>query len=121
MMTATLYERLGGEAGIAAIANDVVDNHLANPLVQARFRAAKDIPKLKRLATEFFCMGSGGPQSYTGRDMLATHRGMNISGSEYLAVIDDVMAALAKHGIDEATQKDVLFILYGLRKEILGV
>jgi hemoglobin len=44
---------------------------------------------------------------------------MNINEQEYLAVIDDVMAALAKHKIDDATCKDVLSILYSLKGEVL--
>ena len=118
-MSTSLYDRLGGAAGIAAIASDVVDNHLVNPLVAPRFAASDDVPRLKRLAAEFFCAGAGGPETYTGKDMRAAHRGMNINEQEYLAVIDDVMSALAKHNIDETTRKDVLAILYSLKGEIL--
>jgi hemoglobin len=118
-MSLSLYDRLGGAAGITAIVSDAVDNHLNNPVVSPRFRASTDIPRAKRLAAEFFCAGAGGPETYSGKDMRAAHRGMNINEQEYLAVIDDVMAALAKHKIDDATCKDVLSILYSLKGEVL--
>jgi hemoglobin len=51
--------------------------------------------------------------------MRDTHRGMNINEAEYMATIDDILAALRKHGIDEQTQKDVLAIAYSLKGEIL--
>jgi hemoglobin len=120
-MSASLYDRLGGAAGISAIIDDVVTAHLANPLVQTRFMNVKDLPHLKQMAREFFAAGSGGPEAYTGRDMRTTHRGMNISEQEYLAVMDDILGALDKNGIDEATKKDVLAILYSLKGEIIRV
>jgi len=120
-MSASLYDRLGGEAGISAIVDDVIAAHLANPAVQARFLNVSDIEHAKKMAREFFCAGSGGPEAYTGRDMLTTHRGMNISEQEYLAVMDDIMAALDKHKIDDVTKKDVLAILYSLKGEIIRV
>jgi hemoglobin len=120
-VSASLYDRLGGAAGISAIVDDVVANHLANPAVQNRFMAVKDVEHLKKMAREFFCAGSGGPEAYTGRDMRTTHRGMNISEQEYLAVMDDIMAALDKHRIDDVTKKDVLAILYSLKGDIIRV
>jgi hemoglobin len=120
-MPTSLYARLGGAAGISAIVEDVVANHLANPAIQTRFLAVKDVDHLKKMAREFFGAGSGGPDPYTGRDMLTTHRGMNVSEQEYIAVMDDILAALDKHGIDEATKKDVLAILYSLKGDIIRV
>jgi hemoglobin len=116
----TLYERLGRREGIARITHTLIDNHLASPVVGPRFRAA-DRDKLERLAIEFFCAGSGGPQAYTGRDMLATHKGMNISEQEFVAVVDDAMAALASHDIDPATSNEVLAVLWSLKGEVLRV
>jgi hemoglobin len=118
-MSASLYDRLGGAAGIAALVDDVMTAHLSNPVVQPRFRNIKDLEHAKKMAREFFCAGSGGPEAYTGRDMLTTHRGMNISEQEYLAVMDDIMGALEAHQIDEASKKDVLAILYSLKGQII--
>ncbi len=115
----SLYERLGAAAGISAIVDDVVAAHLANPLVAPRYGNVKDMEHLKRVSREFFCAGAGGPQTYTGRDMRTTHRGMNISEQEFLAVVDDIMGVLGRHKIDETTQKDVLAILYGFKGEIV--
>jgi len=121
MMSKSLYERLGGAQGISRIVDDFVAAHLANPLVQARFQNIKDLEHAKQMAREFFAAGAGGPGKYTGKDMLTAHKGMNISEQEYMAVMDDIMAALDKHGIDEVTKKDVLAILYSLKGEIIRV
>ena len=64
-MMRSLYERLGASEGITRIANDVVDNHFANPLIGTRFASA-DRDGLKRAATTFFIAGTGGPDVYEG-------------------------------------------------------
>ena len=53
--------------------------------------------------------------------MLTTHKGMNISEQEFIAVVDDIMWALDKHAMADDTKKDVLSILYSLKGEIIRV
>lgn len=120
-MTTTLYERLGGADGIARLVDDVMAAHLMNPIVKTRFENIKDLDHAKKMAREFFSAGSGGPETYTGKDMLAAHKGMNISEQEYLAVTDDIVGAMEKHGLSEDTKKDVIAILYSLKGHIIRV
>jgi hemoglobin len=53
--------------------------------------------------------------------MRDAHRGMNINEAEFVATLDDILLVLRKHGVDEATQKDVLAIAYSLKNEIVHV
>lgn len=119
----TLYERLGGKSGISKLVDDIVDAHLKNPVIQARFRPYLEKPEkvaeVKKHTCDFLGAGSGGPENYTGRSMTETHRGMNISEAEYMAAVDDILSVLEKHGIDESARKDVLAITYALKGEIL--
>lgn len=115
-----MYERLGGSTGIASIANDAVEEHLTNPVVSARYKQT-DITKVKRLAFEFFAMGTGGPETYTGRNMLGIHQGMNISEQEFMEVVDDILNALEVNNIKQKEKDEVLAILYSMRKEIVRV
>lgn len=119
--TTSLYERLGRFDGITRIVHDVMDNHLANPVVAPRFRAAKDLDHAKKMAVEFFCAGCGGPEAYTGRDLVAAHTGMNISEQEYMAAMDDILKALEKHDIDPGTRGEVTAILYSLKGQVMRV
>lgn len=120
-MGTTLYQRLGESAGIAHLVDDVIAAHLANPLVKTRFENIKDLEHAKKMAAEFFCAGAGGPQAYTGKDMLAAHKGMNISEQEYLAVMDDIVGAMGKNGLDDGTKNEVVGILYSLKGHIIRV
>ena len=119
-MSQSLYERLGGSEGITRIAGDVVDNHLKNKMIATRFAKA-DVPALKKAAATFFITGTGGPNVYQGKDMLATHKGMNISAAEFMAVLDDALAALEKNKIGQREQEEVLFALYSMRSQIVLV
>ena len=116
----SLYERLGATEGITAIASDIVDLHLANPRIAPRY-VESDVAAVKHAVATFFITGSGGPDVYEGKDMLTAHRGMNIDAAELVAAIDDAMAALDKNGIGEREKEEVLFILYGLKDEVVHV
>jgi hemoglobin len=120
---ATLYERLGGDRGISALVDDIVEAHMGHPAIKARFLPLREKPEhlqeVKRHLRNFLGAGSGGPEQYTGKSMKEAHRGMNISEAEYMAALDDIMLTLERHGIDEPTRKDVLAIGYGLKEEIL--
>lgn len=124
-MEATLYQRLGGADGIAAIVEEVVAAHMANPLIKARFLPYAEQPErlaaVKKHLRDFLGMGSGGPEHYDGKGMMGAHRGMNINAEEYMAATDDIMAVLARRGVDEATRSQVLAIAYSLKGEILRV
>lgn len=119
----TLYERLGGADGIDALVDDIVAAHMENDVISTRFRPYAEDPErlgeLKDHLRKFLAMGSGGPAAYTGRSMPEAHRGMNISVAEYMAAVDDIMDALAKHDVEESARKDVLAITYELKKEIV--
>lgn len=119
-MSQSLFERLGGTNGITSIANDVIDNHLANITIATRF-ANSDVPKIKNAAATFFISGTGGPDVYKGKDLLSAHKGMNISAVEFMAVLDDALSALRKNKIGQREQEEVLFVLYSMRSQIVLV
>ena len=120
MSEASLYERLGGEEKIRDIVNTVFDNHLASDAVKARY-AGSDRDAVIRHVTDFICAGTGGPQSYGGKDMREAHKGMNVNEGEYVAVLDDILAALESHGVGRREQEELLMIAYSLRGDILHV
>ncbi|GAB7218835.1 group I truncated hemoglobin [Vibrio comitans] len=116
----TLYERLGGSDSITQISSDIVDLHLANKAISTRF-ASSDLSRLKKSVAEFFITGTGGPNLYKGKDMLAVHKGMNISAIEFVAVLDDALAAMNKNGVGQKEQEEVLFVLYSMRSDVILV
>lgn len=119
--TKSLYDRLGRVEGITRIVHDLMQGHLANPLIAPRFRASQNLDQVELRVVEFFCAGAGGPEQYTGRELLATHRGMNVSEQEFIAAVDDVVRALEKNEVDAATRGEVVGILFSLKDQVLRV
>lgn len=120
----SLFERLGGRKGISILVEDTVAAHIENPAINARFLPYLQTPErlaiIKQHTVDFFIAGSGGPATYSGRDMVTTHTGMNISPEEYMHAIDDIFSAMDKHNIDDQTKKDVLAILWSLKGMIIS-
>lgn len=117
-MEASLYERLGGTEVITQIAGDIVDNHLANPRIAPRY-AKTDVAAIKKTVAEFFITGTGGPNVYKGKDMVAAHAGMNIDAAEFVAVLDDALMALNQNNVEQREQEEVLFVLYSMKGDIV--
>ena len=116
----SLYERLGGTEGISMIASDLIDIHVANPRIAPRY-ASSDLDKVKHAAATFFISGTGGPDIYEGKDMLSAHQGMNIDNDEFVAVLDDAMAALERNGVGQREKEEVLAILFSMKGDIVRV
>ena len=117
---ASLHDRLGGRDGISKIASDAVDLHVNNTRIAPRFSEINKAA-LKKSVTDFFVTGTGGPNVYQGKDMRSAHKGMNIDTAEFMAVMDDVLYAMDKNGIDQREKEEVLFVLYGMRGDIIRV
>ncbi|MCH7769575.1 MAG: DUF4440 domain-containing protein [Bacteroidetes bacterium] len=119
-----LFDRLGGEEGISAIVEDLIDAHLNNPAIKNRFTYLTENPEhfelFKQNVKDFFGAGTGGNVTYKGKDMQNAHKGMQLSGMEFIDVISDIMMVLQQHEIDEESRKDVLYILYSFKDQIIA-
>ncbi|GLS82582.1 group I truncated hemoglobin [Paraferrimonas haliotis] len=118
-MEAPLFERLGKEPGITQFVSDLVDAHLANPVLVHHFKNS-DTNRLKRIATEFVITAVGGPRCYNGKGMKAVHKGMKISAEEFIQVLDDALIALDKNKVAQREREQVLWLLYSLKADILS-
>ena len=117
---ASLYDRIGGETKVRAIVEDIWNNHSSNPIVKDRF-AASNPDYVKQRVFEIFAAATGATDvQYNGKDMKAAHQGMNINEMEFNAVVDDVLAACAKHKMGRQEMDEVLAILWSVRKDIVN-
>ena len=119
--TPSLFERIGGRAGLERIVPDVVALHYMNPAIAPRFEGArKSREELTALAIDFFTAGLSGQPVYGGLSMPDAHAGMNVSAAEYTAVLDDILAGLQQHEVGQQEQAELLYIAYGMKSEIVG-
>lgn len=115
----SLFDRMGGEKVARQIVADTYFNHTTNPIVANRF-ANSDGEFVKQKVYEIFAMATGADVKYTGKPMKEKHAIMNINEAEFNAVVDDVMAALAKNKIGQQEQNEVLAILWSVRPDIVN-
>ena len=115
---ASLYERLGGEAKVRKIVNDILDKNFNNPDIGHYFRKV-DMKNLKQLVFEFFSMGTGGPHKYTGRDMRTSHTDLKINKEDFEKANIDVLLALEENGVGEAERNEVIGILDSLKHDVV--
>ena len=115
----SLYDRLGGRDAIIAVVDDFVGNVAANPRINGFF-ANTDIPRLKRLLVEQICAGSGGPCTYTGRDMKSAHRGMEVRDEHFGALVGDLVKTLDKFKVPAPEKNELLSVLGPMKSDIVS-
>ena len=118
MADKSLYDRLGGKPAITAVVDDFVGRVAADNRINGKF-ANTDIPRLKMLLVEQICQASGGPCTYTGRNMKATHAGMGVSSSDFDALVGDLVATLNKFKVPEREKNELLGALGPMKSDIV--
>ncbi|HEX2571637.1 MAG TPA: group 1 truncated hemoglobin [Polyangia bacterium] len=116
----SLFERLGGQAAITAVAEDITARIVADNRINQRF-ANTDIPHFKQELADQLCEISGGPCKYTGKDMRTGHAGMNIADDEFKFLVEDIKATLDKFKVGAREQKELLGLLGGMQKDVVGL
>ena len=124
MTQPTLYERLGGVFAIAAVVDSLIDRVMKEPRLNANPRvdeAHHRVPAagFKYLVTEQLCEAAGGPQRYTGRGMLESHRDLAITGDQWQAFLDLVKQTLDQFQVPLAEQAEVITIVQSTRADIV--
>jgi hemoglobin len=116
----SLYERLGGLDAITAVINDFVGRAAADDRINKKF-AKTDIPRLKFYLIQQVCAVTGGPCTYKGRSMPATHKNMKVTAGEFDALVGDLVASLDHFNVPAAEKNELLGILGPLKSQIVEV
>lgn len=119
----TLYQRLGGQAGVANIVDSFMLGLLRDPVVAPSFGATGllDLPRLKHRFEQQICEVAGGPCRYTGLDMRAAHVGRNVTPAQFEAMGAIMQRTLADRGVDTAAAGELLARLGAMRGDIVGL
>jgi hemoglobin len=115
----SLYDRLGGKDAITAVVDDFVGNVAADKRINGFF-AKTDVPRLKRNLVDQICQATGGPCTYTGKDMKTAHKGMGITDADFNALVEDLKKSLDKFKVPAKEQGELLGALASLKPQIVG-
>jgi len=117
---ASLYERLGGLDAITAAVDSFVARGAGDDRISQKF-ARTDVPRLKKEFIDQLCEATGGPCTYTGRNMRDTHTGMKVTDGEWDAFFQDLAAVLDELKVPATEQKELVDLLLPMRDEIVEV
>jgi len=134
----SLFDRLGGEAGISNIVADFMPRALQDPRVNWQRKGVKqgdfslhsakpvtwqDTPEHVALVqthmVQFLSLATGGPAHYDGKEMKSAHGDMHISNPEFDAAVGDLKASLDKLQVPNKEQKELLSIVESTRPQVV--
>lgn len=126
--TATLYERLGGEAAIAAVVDTLVALAAADTALNftregtaSEWEATpENVALFKTRMVQFVGQATGGPQVYEGQDMATAHAGMEITDEEFDRLAGHLEAALDAYSVPEAEKQELFAIVETTRSAIVA-
>ena len=116
--TDSLFKRLGGKEAIVAVVDDFVARVGADKRIN-KFFAKTDLTKLKMHLVTQICEASGGPCKYTGLSMKEAHKGMGVSGADFSALVEDLVATLDKFKVGEREKTELLSVLGPMKSDIV--
>jgi hemoglobin len=114
----TLYDRLGGEAGVAAIAGTLIDRVSSDPTLGRSFKDA-NLKRIKKLLAEQICDLSGGPCHYSGDSMKEVHAGHHISEAEFYGMVDTLRSVLKQQHVSLSATNQLLRLLAPMKRDIV--
>ena len=112
---ASLYWRLGGPDAINAAVDETIKLSKADPRLAGRITGGC-AGKLK----EQLCAATGGPCTYTGRDMKTAHTGLKITEAEFGAVGENLVKVLDAFKVPEKEKGELLGLIMPMKGEIVG-
>jgi hemoglobin len=115
---ASLYDRLGGPVGVAAIADALIDRVTADPVLARSFKDAK-LDRIKRLLAEQICELSGGPCRYSGDSMKEVHAGHHISEAEFFGMVADLRDVLKQRHVSQGATNELLRLLAPMKRDVV--
>jgi hemoglobin len=113
-----LYDRLGGEAGVAAIAGSLIDRVSADPKLGRSFKDS-NLDRIKKLLAEQICDLSGGPCRYSGDSMREVHAGHHISEAEFFGMVADLRAVLKEQHVSQGATNELLRLLAPMKRDVV--
>jgi hemoglobin len=112
----SLYDRLGGYFGIAAVVNRFSDEIIKNPVLNKnpalkawnKTEAKTRLPGLKFGRTLWIAAVAGGPFVYTGLPLSEAHAEFNLTAEQFAEVGAEIVRALEYYEVPEREQQELV-------------
>jgi len=115
---APLYDRLGGQAGVARVVDRYVDALASDPRTNRSFDRV-NLRRVKDKLALFLCSSTGGRCTYDDDDMKTVHAGMNIREAEFYAGVELLVNILNDEHVAAREKNELLAILAPAKNDVV--
>ncbi len=116
----SLYEKFGGETGIAAVVDTFYDYMMKDDDVN-HFFSETNMKKQRQHQTNFISFVLGGPKKYDGKNMREAHAHLKLTDKEFNIVAKHLTEALKFHGVGDDDISAVMKVVATTHDDVLGL
>ena len=113
-----LYKAFGEKTGLVSLMDDFMTRLLADPRTGPHFRPANQ-QHVKEQLVEQLCALGGGPCVYKGADMKSSHANLDITKSDFHALVEVLQQSMDARGIAFSQQNQMLALLAPMHRDII--
>lgn len=117
--SSSLYERIGGEPGIARLVDQFYLRVFEDPEL-APFFAHASVDHLKTMQRELFSQALGGPFVYSGRPIREVHHGRGITMQHFQKFTDHLLETLEAFHLSKSEVNQIISRLNVDADKIVG-
>lgn len=120
-MEKSLYERLGGYAGVNAVVDEFADRLFHDPKIAQFFVGMGDDTRasFKQKNKNLVCAATGGPCKIISRNANVVHDGLGITSADFNVVAGHLKDVLVEFNVPEAEQDELFAIILSLKPAIV--
>jgi len=115
----TLYADLGERPGLTRIVDGMLDRALLDARIKDKFEDA-NIERLHGLLMLHFCVVTGGPCRYPGRDMKTAHADLGLTPRHFNVIVEKLQDSMDAEGVPFWTQNRLLALLAPMHRDIVS-
>ncbi|MGQ2978997.1 MAG: group I truncated hemoglobin [Polaromonas sp.] len=115
-----LYKAFGEKAGLVTLMDDFMVRLLADPRTGPHFKPSNQ-QRVKEQLVDQLCQLAGGPCIYKGADMKSAHANLDISKSDFNALVEVLQQSMDAQGIPFRTQNQMLALLAPMHRDTITV
>ncbi len=113
-----VYRAFHEQAGIDRIIDDFVTRITTDPRISARFQTA-NLVRLRFELKAQVCYLTGGPCTYSGKDMKSAHAGMGLKNLDFNALAEDLQLSMDKEHVSFPAQNALLAKLAPMQRAVV--
>jgi hemoglobin len=115
---ATLYQRLGGGAGLSQVVEDFLDEVMADSRINHYF-VDSDMSALKTSFVNLIGQATGGPEHYQGPDLTSVHAKLAIGADDFAAFMEDFKKTLDKDEVKNPEKSELLELMTAMKSQVV--